>query len=50
VNSRHTELDNTDTVNLKDFCGSAYIDQAGLRAAEVQAKTMLELIGNRPGA
>ncbi|MBB5572747.1 MULTISPECIES: hypothetical protein [Rhizobium] len=50
VNSRHAELDNTDTENLNHFCGSAYIDQAGRRAAEVQAKTMLELLGMRPGA
>jgi len=45
VNSRHAELDDTDTMNLKQFCGPVYIDQAGRRAAEAQAKTMLELIG-----
>ena len=45
INSRHAEQDDTDTTNLKHFCGSTYVDQVGRRAAEAQAKTMLELIG-----
>ncbi|MGY5808213.1 hypothetical protein ACXHXG_10890 [Rhizobium sp. LEGMi198b] len=50
MNSRHAELDNTDTVNLKQFCGPAYVDHAGRQAAEAQAQTMLEFIGKGLGA
>ncbi len=43
--SGHTELDDTDAMNLKVFCGADYITQTDRRVAETQARAMAMMIG-----
>lgn len=45
LESGHLKVDSTDTSNLQFYCGPANLDQAGLTAAEAQAKRLLTLLG-----
>lgn len=42
IASGHLEVDQTDTTNLKYFCGAEFLDQSGRAAAEAQAKAILK--------
>lgn len=45
LESGHLSVDDTDTQNLKVFCGPQYLDKAGLSAAEAQANRLLKMLG-----
>lgn len=44
LESGHLEADQTDTTNLKYFCGREKVDAAGLATAKAQARRMLKML------
>lgn len=44
IESGHLQLDSSDTMNLKHFCGLELLDDTGRRAAEAQSKTLLKML------
>ena len=44
IDTGHLSLDQSDTANLKYFCGKEQVDETSLRAAQAQARVILQNI------